>query len=90
MADAVTSVNIFDAILLYKCVSHAEMAGVVLLAGRNQMVIDQNNLIRIPYLGKAISWNLSTIKGCMMSSNMTRSTFTVTISPGFTALPGIV
>ena len=53
MADAITSVNIFDAILLYKCVSHAEMAGVVLLAGRNQMVIDQNNLIRIPYLSKA-------------------------------------
>ena len=53
MANAVTSVNIFDAILLYKCVSHAEMASVVLLAGRNQMVIDQNNLIRIPDLSKA-------------------------------------
>ena len=53
MADAVTSVNIFDTILLYKCVSHAEMAGVVLLAGRNQMVIDQNNLIRVPYFCKS-------------------------------------
>ena len=53
MADAVAPVNVFDAVLLHEGIAHAEMTGVVLLAGRNQMVIDQNHLIRIPYLCKA-------------------------------------
>ena len=53
MADTVTSVNVFNAVLLHERVAHTEMAGIVLLAGWNQMIVNQDYLIRVPYFCEA-------------------------------------
>ena len=50
MADAIASVYMFHAVFLSKCISNMKMPGVIHLAGRNQMIIDQNNLVRVPQL----------------------------------------
>ncbi len=48
MADAVAAVDIFDPVLFYKGITHTVMAGIVLLTGRYQVIVDQNDLVRIP------------------------------------------
>ena len=53
MTDTVTSVYVFHAIFSCKSISHMEMSGIILLTCRYKMVIDQNNLVRIPQLLKA-------------------------------------
>ena len=53
MADTVTSMYIFHAVFFNEFISFAEMTGVIHLAGRNQMVVDQNYLVRVPELCKA-------------------------------------
>ena len=53
VADTVTSVHVFHTIFGCKNISHMEMSGVVLLACRYKMVIDQNNFVRIPEFLKA-------------------------------------
>ena len=53
MADTVTSVYIFHAIFFSEFISFAKMTGIIHLTGRNQMVVDQNHLVRIPELCKA-------------------------------------
>ena len=53
MADSVASVKIPDSIFRSKCIPHPVMADIVLLTGRNQMIIDQDHLIRIPDFRKS-------------------------------------
>ena len=53
MTDTVTSVYVFHAVFSCKSISHMEMSGIILLTCRYKMVIDQNNLVRIPQLLKA-------------------------------------
>ena len=53
MADTVASVYMFHAVFFSKCISNMEMSGVIHLAGRNEVVIDQNHLVRIPQLLKS-------------------------------------
>ena len=53
MADSVTSVYVCQSVFFCKCISGTEMSGVVLLTCRYQMVVDQNNLIRIMQLCKS-------------------------------------
>ena len=53
MADTVTSVDIFHAVFFCKCISNMEMTGVIHLACRNKVVIDQNHFIRIPQFLKS-------------------------------------
>ena len=53
MTDSVTSMYIFHSKFLCKLISHMEMSGIVQLTGRNQMIIDQHDFIRIPKLCKS-------------------------------------
>ena len=53
MTDTVTSVYVFHAILAAKASPTWKMSGIILLTCRYKMVIDQNNLVRIPQLLKA-------------------------------------
>lgn len=41
------------AVLFSECISDAEVSRVVLLACRNEVIVDQNDLVRIPQLFKA-------------------------------------
>ena len=48
MADSVASVYVFHSVFLCKSISCMEMSGIIKLACRNKVVIDQDYLIRIP------------------------------------------
>ena len=45
--------DVGQAVLFRKLISNTVVSGVVQLAGRDQMVIDQDYLVRVPELGKA-------------------------------------
>ena len=53
MADSVASVYVFHAIFLCKFIAFVEMSRIVHLACRNEVVVDQNDFIRVPQFGKA-------------------------------------
>ena len=53
MADAVGAVHVPDAVLVAELIADVVMAGVVELAGGNEVVVDQDCAVRIPYLCKA-------------------------------------
>ena len=53
MTDSVAPVDIFHTILCCKCISDPEMSCVIHLTGRDQMIVDQYHLIRIPKLLKS-------------------------------------
>ena len=48
MADAVGAVHIFYAVLVAELVADVVVAGIIQLAGRYQMVVDQDRFVRIP------------------------------------------
>ena len=47
MADTITSVDVRHAVFGCKCITDTKMPCIIQLAGRNQMVIDQNHFFRI-------------------------------------------
>ncbi len=53
MADAVASMDVFHAVFFHEGVADTEVPGIVHLACRHQMVVDQNDFVRIPELLKA-------------------------------------
>ena len=53
MADAVGTVHILYAELRRKFIASAEVSGIVGLAGRHQVVIDEHHLVRVPDLLKS-------------------------------------
>ena len=53
VADAVRPMDIFDTVLRGKSIALCEMAGVVDLAGRDQMVVDEDHPVGIPDSGEA-------------------------------------
>ena len=53
MADSVASVYVFHAVFLCKFIAFVEMSRIVHLACRNEVVVDQNDFIRVPQFGKA-------------------------------------
>ena len=53
MADSVTSVYMCKSVFICKCISGTKMSGIILLTCRNQMIIDQNNLVRIMQFRKS-------------------------------------
>ena len=53
MADSIASVYVFHAIFLCKFIAFVEMSRIVHLACRNEVVVDQNDFIRVPQFGKA-------------------------------------
>ncbi len=53
MADSVASMNILHAILLGEGIAPLKVTRIVNLAGRYEVIVDQNNFVRIPQLRKA-------------------------------------
>ena len=53
VADAVRAVDIFDPVFCREGIAFREVAGVVQLAGRDQVVVDQDHFVRIPDLREA-------------------------------------
>lgn len=48
MTDTVTAMNMLHAILLCECIADFVMAHIVLLACRNEVIVDHHNLVRVP------------------------------------------
>ena len=53
VADTIASVDVFHAVFGGKSVTGTEMSRIIDLAGRNHVVVDQNDLVGIPELCKS-------------------------------------